>query len=162
MKNILVILLVVLGVITFVYMALRMGASTFGVKTPVTPAGPDRTIDITDIVTHPVVYSDLTLTINGHIVDWVTKNSFAISPQTTQFISGQNLLIIAKGNFKLPDSVALTDLALGEVANVKVTGMVKVLTREELITYLNVDKNSQIVGRWQNQPVMLADKIEKI
>lgn len=161
MKNLLVTLVIVIGVIAFLFMLVKFGVNTVNIKTAA-PNVTDRTIDLTDINRDPLVYQDLTLTLTGHIGDWSTKKAFIMGPISTQFLSGDSTLVIAKNNFNLPDNTPVSDLALGEVANVKVSGQIKIPTRDQLVQYLGIDPYSQVIGRWQNHPIILADKIEKI
>lgn len=123
----------------------------------------DRTIDINDVINDPPVYSDLTLTLPGRITDWVTKNTFVISPIQNGFGGGgRSLPLINKADFKLPDETPDDEIALGEVANIKVTGKIVIFDRATIEQEWGIDLDDKQVDRWNKTPVMLVDTIEKL
>jgi hypothetical protein len=123
----------------------------------------NRTIDINDVVADPVVYKDLTLTLDGRINNWVTKYAYTITGAKSSFgSSGKSLPIITRGNYQLPEFTPESRLALGEIANVRVTGLIVIFDRATLEQEWNVDLDDKQVDRWNKTPVMLLDKIEKL
>jgi hypothetical protein len=123
----------------------------------------DRTIDINDVVTDPVVYSDLTLTLEGKINNWVTKNVYTFTPAKSGFgSSGKSLPVITKDNYKLPEDTYEKDLALGEIAVIRVTGKIVIFNRAELEQVWGIDLNDKELDRWNKTPVILVDKLEKL
>jgi hypothetical protein len=76
--------------------------------------------------------------------------------------SGKSLPVINRNNFKLPSETPESDLALGEVANVKVTGKIVIFNRASLEKEWEVDLNDKMLDKWNKTPVILTDKIEKI
>lgn len=123
----------------------------------------DRAIDINDVVTDPAVYSDLTLTLEGKINNWVTKNAFTFTPVKSSFASsGKTLPVINRFNFKLPEDTPESDLALGEVANIRVTGKIVIFDRATLEQEWKVDLDDKEFNRWNKSPVIIVNTIEKI
>lgn len=167
-----ILIFTLIGLVVFLFIVSKIGPPIIKSNTgPTTKSNPvsvqnpptDRTIDINDVVTDPAVYSDLTLTLEGRINDWVTKNVFTYTPIKSSFAnSGKTLPVINRNNFKLPDDTPESDLALGEVANIRVTGKIIIFDRASLEQEWGVDLDDKLIDKWNKTPVILADTIEKI
>ena len=169
-KNVLL-AVILLGLIVFAFIFSRNSIST-NKKVAVVPAQTttetesiplNRTIDINDVIVDPLVYKDLTLTLDGRINNWVTKYAYTITGAKSSFgSSGKSLPIITRGYYQLPDLTPESDLALGEVANIRVTGLIVILDRATLEKEWDMDLDDKQIDRWNKTPVMLLEKIEKI
>lgn len=167
-KNAIIILLIILGIGMFIYLAVNTGLSTLKERTrqnkdPNTPASSsDRSITVDKVVENPAVFSDLTVTLEGRITDWSTKQSFSISTAKRNFSGGRTLPILTRNQFKLPDDTPQSELALGETADVKVTGKIVIFDRGAIEDEWGVDLFDKELDRWNKTPVMLAEKVEKL
>lgn len=145
------------------------------ISTNFTPVGPDRIlglfnqsppsseppeeqgVTIAEIIKDPAVYEGLTVTIDGSIQDWVTKNAFVVAqPGTT------GLLVIAESDFPNPENVAQEELALGDNSKIEAQGRVVVMTQEEIEQRLQGTVNESFTFAPNQQPVLLSNQITKI
>lgn len=120
------------------------------------PANDPITID--KVLSTPVVYKDLQLTLDGQIVGWVTKNAIVVS-QVGEKNSGNKLLVISDKRFGLPSDVPATDVALGENVNVSFTGTVRILRIKTGDTSLGDEDEMRELMKWNNKPVIFANSV---
>jgi len=166
-----ILIFVLVGLVVFLFIVSKINSANLATNktntktTTVTPQNPvyDRAIDINDVVTDPAVYKDLNLTLEGKINDWVTKNTFSFTPVKSSFTnSGKTLPVINRNNFRLPQDTPEKELALGEVANIKVTGRIVIFDRASIEAQWKIDLDDKLVDKWNKTPVILAENIEKL
>ncbi len=115
-------------------------------------------VTINKVISTPVVYKDLQLTLDGQIVGWVTKNAIAVS-QVGEKNSSNKLLVISDKRFGLPSDVPATDVALGENVNVSFTGTVRILRLKAGDTSLGDEDEMRELMKWNNKPVIFANSV---
>jgi hypothetical protein len=167
-KNLIVVVLVVLGAGMFLYMLFRTGGAIFknlspaAKKTAATPTiAPTRTITVDYVASHPAVFSDLTMTLDGRITDWRTKRAFLLGPIRTSFVGGSSLPVISKNEFKLPEASTKEEISLGESADIKAKGQIKIFDPAAVSAEWGVELGKE-VENWKGRPVMLLESYEKI
>src|SRR3989304_863870 len=166
--TILIIITVVFGVLFLVSRLLSGGGDeapdneTEAVST-LTPAG--------NIVKDPVVYDNLTLEIESSITDWVTKNSFTLLAGGGGAFGGgkRQLYVVFDKNFKLPYETTTNEPGLGELVDVKVVGVERILTREELEVELGaslddpkLELDNSSIDNWDYGILLIGEKVEVV
>lgn len=86
-------------------------------------------VAVDDIVEDPVVFTGLTVDVEGPVIDWVAKRAFVIG-ENEGFLAGQGLLVILPERFTLPTETADDELALGEETTIFVRGDVRIFNRK--------------------------------
>lgn len=115
-------------------------------------------ITINKVLSTPVVYKDLQLTLDGQVVGWVTKNAIVVS-EVGEKNSGNKLLVISDKKFGLPSDVPATDVALGENVNVSFTGTVRILRINKDDKSLGDEDEMRELMKWNNKPVIFVDSV---
>ena len=117
-------------------------------------------ITINKVVSTPVVYKDLQITLDGKIVGWVTKNAIIVS-EVGEKTSGKKLLVISNQKFRLPNDVPASDVALGENVNVSFTGTVGILKINDGDTSLGDEDEMKELKKWNKYPVIFATSVSQ-
>ena len=112
-------------------------------------------ITINKVLSTPVVYKDLQLSLDGKIVGWVTKNAIVVS-EVGEKNSGKKLLVISDKRFGLPSDVPASDVALGENVGVSFTGTVSILRINKGDKSLGDEDEMRELMKWNNKPVIFA------
>lgn len=117
-------------------------------------------VDVEDIVEDPVVFTGLTVDVEGPVIDWVTKRAFVICGNEG-FLAGNGLLVIRPEQFTLPEEADDDELALGEETTVFVRGDIRIFNREELEQAWQVDFPDEELDVWNEQPVVIAETVQR-
>lgn len=115
-------------------------------------------ITINKIVSKPVVYKDSSLTVDGEIVGWVTKNAVIIN-QGGEKNKKKNLLVIRNEAFGLPSEIPASEVALGETVSVSVTGTVGILNIKKGDTTFGDEASVRELQKWNKLPVVFATSV---
>ncbi len=118
----------------------------------------NQPITINKVLSTPVVYKDLQLTLEGQIVGWVTKNAIIVT-EAGEKNGGKKLLVITSEKFRLPGDVPASEVALGENVNVEFTGTAGILSINEGDTNWGDEDEFRELSRWRNTPVIFATSV---
>jgi hypothetical protein len=115
-------------------------------------------ITINKIISTPVVYKNLQLTLDGKVVTWVTKNAFTVSEEGEKN-SSKKLLVISSQKFGQPANVPATDVAIGESVNVTFTGTAGILKIQDKDTNFGDEDEVRELRRFNDNPVIFATSV---
>jgi hypothetical protein len=173
-KSIIAIIILTIFIIVFgillVIKAVQSNSKRKAVKENVTTAIANNTTAVSSIVYDPLVYKDLTVNVNGQIVDWTTKNAFSISSgNNNAFSTGTNARLIAVSEQPFPQFATGNNVKLGEETKVDIIGTVRIVDKEQLEVLLGYDfdtpefaiSNSGLQS-WTLGPVLIVNKIVKL
>jgi|SRR3989344_3848261 len=132
-----------------------------------------KTVNVTDVIHDPLVYDGLTVEVEAVINDWVTKKAFTLSVPSTGGLFGgrrqEQLLVIAKEPFPLPNATKGKEIGLGELVSVHVKGRVRIMSRTELGQELDIDLDGtdiklddNNINKWTEGSVLLVETVEKL
>lgn len=115
-------------------------------------------ITINKIIGKPVVYKDSTLSIDGEISGWVTKNALLVN-QGGDKNKKKNLLVISNAPFGLPSDLPANEVALGETVSVSVTGTVGILNINKGDTTFGDEAAVRELRKHNGKPVIFANSV---
>ncbi len=147
----------------------RIQPKTDTKKADAAPIVVKNTVSVADAVDDPLVYDGLTIEIEAPITDWVTKKSFTLGSGGGILVAGKQLLVIRSKQFKMPKDTTGKEVGLGETVNVKVKGRARIVSREELGIFLDLDIEGEDIklddnniANWREGSILLADTVEKL
>lgn len=132
----------------------------------------DNSVKLGSAVDDPIVFNRAPIEIQSHISDWVTERSFILSESNQGgFFGGgrtRELLVISDKAFDLPQHASGKELARGDEVNVKITGTLHILDRDELSEKLGLDLDGEEIKlddgnieEWKLGPVFYVESVEK-
>lgn len=175
-KTILTLIIVVIIVaVLVIYFTIRGLLSTYSQNTPAqqtTQQVVKNTIDVAQIIDDPLVFDGLTVEVEAQITDWVTKKSFTIQVPSQGGIFGggvRQLLVIASKDFPLPKNTTKEGVGVGELVNIHLKGVVRIMDRLELGQALGLDLDGteitlddNNIDKWEEGSIILVESVKKI
>lgn len=124
---------------------------------------PEDIVRVSDIVANPIVYSNLNVDIKGHVASWVSKRAFALQNLSTQGLASDQILVIRKEEFKLPENTTTNELALGETPDIRVKGqVVQSFDVKTLEAQWGVTLAEDAFTNWQGKPAIILSSVEEL
>lgn len=120
----------------------------------------EEIIDVQDIIENPTVFKDLTVTVDGPVVSWVTKRAFTIGASEGVLV-GSDLLVIRRDEFRVPEETPREELALGEEKEIQVTGQVEIFNIARFEQAWGVDLIDEELDVYEERAVIIADSVEE-
>lgn len=161
MGNIVKILILplIIGVVLVVFFLL--GSSFFNRVSPA-PGGVaeevmDEGVTISEVATDPAVYEGLDITLEGQIIDWVSKRAFIIG---SPGIIKEQVLVVSDNEFPNPEKMNGNVLALGDRVNVEVYGVVGVYDEQYREEFTPERENSGFTI-YEGDPFLKATSVRK-
>lgn len=158
---VLLVVFIIIGVSLFSKVFLKQ-VSAQEASVPTTPTvqlpASNAPITINKIIASPVVYKDLTITVEGTIIGWVTKTAVIVS-EVGEKNKKNRILVIRNQKFGLPSETPATDVAIGETVIISVTGTTGILNISEGDLSFGDEAETRELRKWNNKPVIFATSV---